>query len=216
MERTSVTGSRLGTRPGCQWPSSAESSLPCALPLLVLGTARALGLDAATTRLSVILLLFIPQLVHLTGLVNNDNLMILAGAMVTFLLARVLGGDGSLRTAISSVLPSVSRPPAKGFALILLPITVAVYAHVGLRRHRLSQFTRHGLWVGGIALLAGGWWWVRNIWLYGSLQPRYLASPVETPGPAESLGRWVRAFGIRFVDGFWGRFGTRMRPSLVS
>ena len=70
------------------------------LPLLVLGTARALGLDAATTRLSVILLLFIPQLVHLTGLVNNDNLMILAGAMVTFLLARVLGGDGSLRTAI--------------------------------------------------------------------------------------------------------------------
>lgn len=181
------------------------------LPMIVLATARVLGLDRSTGRLAAILLLGIPQLTHLVGLVNNDNALILIGALVTLLVARVLRDDASTGTsmALGGVLGLGLL--VKGLALFWIPWLAAVYLWK-LYQTRRRAFLFSGAAAGLAALIVGGWWWARNVIVYGQIQPRVLESPVSDPGPAETLAPWLRNFGIRFVDGFWGRFGTLDAP----
>lgn len=148
--------------------------LAAPLPLLAWATARRLRLPEPLPLAAALAIVAIPELTHLASSVNNDNLLVLLGAVATWLVARVLTGDRSARTAL--VLGGVTSLAllTKGFAL-MMPAWVAVaYAaswwHARRTRGVAGATVAAALWA-AFAMLPGLAWWGRNLVLYGALQP---------------------------------------------
>ncbi len=104
----------------------------------------------------------------------------------------------------------------KGFAVPLVP-AVALACLLPLwpafrRRDALSAGTARVLWrstiIAVLALVFGGWWWIRNIVVFHNPQPGIgLRDRVEglDPDPVAFAGN----FAHRLVDSFWGNVGWR-------
>lgn len=176
------------------------------IPLLVWLLARRLGAARREGRAAVILALAIPQVVALAGNVQNDALLNLLGGAFLFTLAGVLRGRRDLGTALSLGVVTGLGLLTKGFALVWLPLVVVAWLWGG--RRRLRSTIRPLAASLGVALPIGGWWWVRNVVRDGRLQPTPLFADRVAPGPPADLVSWLTGFARRFVDGFWGAFGT--------
>ncbi|MCL1594837.1 MAG: glycosyltransferase family 39 protein, partial [Actinomycetia bacterium] len=80
---------------------------------------RMAGIAAAAVPLA------IPQLIHIQGSVNNDNLWILLASLTTYFVARVLRGDITSRTALMLGLLVGLSLFTKAFALVM-PLWIAI------------------------------------------------------------------------------------------
>jgi small subunit ribosomal protein S36 len=180
------------------------------VPLLAFAAARRFGAPPAVCLAAALLPLANPQLVRQGASVNNDSLLILLGAALTLLLARVWTGDHSLATAgwVGVVLGLALL--TKGFALALVPWVGLAYARSWWRGPR-----RPALLGGALALvlaaLLGGWWWLRNLLVFGTVQTelegRWQQRVFDTQ-PAW----WARRFTGRVTGSFWGFFGRLDLP----
>lgn len=177
------------------------------LPLLAFAATRRLtgaaGFSAVTASL---VPLAIPPLTHIGSSVNNDNLLVLLVGVLSVALVHVATGDVSRRSAWWIGGLGAAALLTKGFALFLPLWVVLAYA---------AAAVRHGSWrpAGSAAVVAlavagtlGGWWWLRNTVVYGTLQPSFI---VPTPGPdaAPTAGGFVGVFIVQLVQRFWGSFG---------
>ncbi|MFI6428148.1 DUF2142 domain-containing protein [Promicromonospora sp. NPDC050880] len=179
------------------------------LPLLTAGAARRLlarradgGRAAALVAAS--FTLFVPQVGHILGSVTNDALVTLSGAATAYLCARVVTGDVRWRTAAGLGTVVGVGLLTKVMAAFALPMVVAAFALAAGPRGRRAAGV---LVAGAVALAVGGWWWVRNLVVLGTVQP--VGIPDRFPDDAEPNGPWyfVRTVVTSLTRSFFGNFG---------
>jgi 4-amino-4-deoxy-L-arabinose transferase-like glycosyltransferase len=187
------------------------------LPLLAWATARRLVGDGPVALTAAVLPVTLPGLSRMGAMVNNDSLLILLVSALMLALARVLSGDLRIRTAILVGLLLGLALLTKGQALVL-PVPVAAAYLVAWLRHRRSALLplATAAVVGGAV---GGWWWIRNVVLFGAVQPAGAGDEWVRilNGPANPGGTWldlVPKFVSRFSSRFWGGIGLLENPTL--
>lgn len=160
----------------------------------------------------------IPQFLFVTASVNNDNAMAFLSALSLYLLLRRLrdtsGGLaklslGSLATGkggwagLGVVLGLASLSKLSGLALLgLAALTIALLAW---HQHSPASLWKGLLAVGVPVIAVAGWWYARNVVLYG--EPTGLTAMWQVVGRREGFGAdlWEEFRGLR--HSFWGLFG---------
>lgn len=177
------------------------------LPLLAWATARRLRAGWSTALAAAAVPLAVPQLHHIGASATNDNLLTLLVGIATLLAARVVTGDRSWRTAVLLGVVTGLALLTKAFALFL-PIWIAMAFAVAVRRgwSWRASLPRMVLTL-GVAFVVGGWWWARNLLVFGQIQTGIkLLDPAPAgfdPDPLWWLGRYLTLMPLRF----WGSFG---------
>ena len=139
------------------------------LPLLFYCSARWLVGSGPVAAAAASLPLLVPGLARAAAQVNNDNLAILLGAAIVAFSIKVMRGDRSVRTAAVLSGLAVAGSLTKATVLFVLPIIAIAYALQAVRARRWPAPRVLGvLVVGGLAASA---WWVRNLVLFGAVQP---------------------------------------------
>ncbi|WP_164545031.1 DUF2142 domain-containing protein [Antribacter gilvus] len=169
-------------------------SVVLVLPVVPLAAtaARRLTGSAAAGLVAASLVLFAPQVGHVLGSVTNDSLMALTGAVTVWLCVRVLTGDLRYRTAAVLGLTLGLGLLTKVMAGLALPVVVAAYLlapgerGLGARLGRVASAL-------GIAFVVGGWWWLRNIVVHGTVQPDGMGQRFEDREPGGAWEFWSTA-----------------------
>ena len=180
------------------------------LPLLAADIARRLSSSRAVVVAAAAGIVAVPQLTHIGATLSNDPPMILFGSAALAGAVRMLTGDTRWSTAaVTGVLAGLALL-TKGFAVPLVP-AIALAALLPLWRSRSSRrgaVVGRGALVAGLALLFGGWWWIRNVVVHGNPQPGVrLRDRVEDVDV--DVVHFAGSFTKRLVDSFWGNFGWR-------
>ncbi len=189
------------------------------LPLLAWAVARRLVADPAVANAAAALTLAIPGLTRVGASAGNDALVVLTFAAVLVALARVVSGDTSRRTAVATgALVSVALL-TKGFGLVLPVVVLAAYALVWWRQRSTAVLTSAvvALGVSGVGML----WWLRNVVVYGAVQPRgygpeasaILRGTPRPPGEEVAFGPFVRQFYETTSSRFWSGLGVPDPPT---
>lgn len=182
-----------------------------ALPLLV-GSVRVVTNDRRAALWSGSMVAAIPFFLTMGGYVTNDALLVLAGAAATYFGLRLVF-DARTRVSIAAIAGASFGVMllTKGFALLLAPVLLMLVI-VGIwrapQRGVATVIVRGAIPVvvaGGV----GAWWWVRNLVVYGTLQPSLLGERVrlEEPFAGYDLAEFVATFVLRMSSTFWGRGG---------
>ena len=177
------------------------------LPLLAWATARRLsagwnvGLAASAATLAV------PQFHHIGASVTNDGLLTLVVSVATLLVARIATGDRSWRAPILFGVVTGLALLTKAFALFL-PIWIVFAFALAVRRGwtwRAAAPRVVVAWV--LALAIGGWWWVRNLIVFGQLQTGIKLLDPAPAGFEPDIGWWIGRYFTLITRRFWGSFG---------
>ncbi len=155
------------------------------------------------------LVAFIPQFLFISASVNNDNLVILISAWTLVILANWLrkpGLPGWLSLAGLGVLLGLGAL-AKFSGVLLWPLAAATILLLAWRAKRPRWFALAGILVLGIALALAGWWFIRNLRLYGDLSGFgvHLAVMGTRQQPSDLGAIWDEFRGFRYS--FWALFG---------
>ncbi|WP_162621803.1 ArnT family glycosyltransferase [Microbacterium suaedae] len=143
--------------------------------------------------------------------ISNDSLLILACSATIYALVRAWRDPRSAAWALPVAGAAYGIAlGAKGYALILAPVVVVLAVGAAWRSTRNVWKTVIRILVpGAIAFAIGGWWWVRNLLILGTLQPSVLGGREHQDVAAEgySFALFVDTFFTRLNATFWGRVG---------
>jgi small subunit ribosomal protein S36 len=200
------------------------------LPLLCWWAARRFGLTDATAEVAAVGVLAVPMLTHIGSTLNNDNLLTLLASIAIALLAGVLRGDRSRRTAVALGAVTALALLTKAFAAVLPPAIVLAYLvgrPVGedaaesdppgdeTDRSSWSERLRSlavplGL-AGAVTALGAGWWYLgvrsRTGTFAPSIEDRRLTTDLQPPGFEPVLSEFATEFASKLNQRFWGSFG---------
>ncbi|WIB62573.1 DUF2142 domain-containing protein [Curtobacterium sp. MCBD17_040] len=191
-----------------------DVALVAPLPMLVWAAGRRLTRSRRFGVVAAAALAAVPQLAQIGSSVTNDALVILLGAVVTWLAVRVATGDLRWRTtvALGAALGVLVATKATGFPavpLVGLAFVVATTARLRVRLGRAAVAL-------AIGAALGGWWWVRNVVRYGTVQPNGLAGTWTAspwaPGQQRDPGFFLSSEWSALTTSFWGRFGLLSYP----
>jgi hypothetical protein len=177
------------------------------LPLLAWFTARRLGAGWNVGLAAAVAMLAVPQLHHIGASVTNDGLLNLLISVATLLVARIATGDRSWRVAVLVGLVSGLALLTKAFALFL-PIWILMAFGVAVKRgwNWRAAAPRAGLAL-GLAFVVGGWWWARNLLVFGQLQTGIKLLAPAPAGFEPDVGWWLGRYFTLMPWRFWGSFG---------
>ena len=187
------------------------------LPILTFLLAREITEERSVQHAAVALTVFITGL-HLRNgpMINNDNLLLLLGALFLVGLIRIAKGDTGFRAAVLTGLVVGLSLLTKGFALFLVPTLAIAYllAYLRARSRGLRPPLQSGLISLSMAGVVGGWWWLRNLLLYGRLQPGG-AGLSEPAGPSfePDVLDWFREAAETNIRTFFGGYGVPRSPT---
>ena len=194
------------------------------IPLLAWWAAKRVGLDHTTAVTASVLTLGLPMLTHIGSTLNNDNLLTVLGAGIVALVAGVLGGGRSSRSARTAVAIGTLAGLGlltKSFAVVFLPFIALGYL-IGLRADRsevgrrpvLDRFRPAAIPLaiaGGVTALLSAWWYIRVRVRTGHFAPSVeddrLTTALRPPGFHAHLWPFVREYGRDLDERFWGSFG---------
>jgi 4-amino-4-deoxy-L-arabinose transferase-like glycosyltransferase len=137
---------------------------------------------------------FTPAHVAILSAVNNDALLELSFSAVLFLLVKAIKqaptpGDAVLLGAAFS-----AAMLTKTTALLLIPVMISA-ALLGRKTRTIRVgIAKHCLIAGSVVMLLCGWWFVRNVSLYGE--------PLPLRAFQQSFGGTAQAIDV--VNGKWG------------
>ncbi|WP_170176958.1 DUF2142 domain-containing protein [Myceligenerans xiligouense] len=183
------------------------------VPLLAAGATRLVTGSRTAALVAAAVPLFLPQLGHIMGSVTNDALVVLTGAGAAYLCARVVTGD--LRWSTAAILGGVVGLGllTKVMAAFTVPVVVVAYLLVAARARGAGEDRALGprrlALVGlslGVAFALGGWWWLRNLMEFGTVQPVGIPERFE---PVADRGPWyfVSTTVGHLTWSFFGSFG---------
>jgi 4-amino-4-deoxy-L-arabinose transferase-like glycosyltransferase len=173
------------------------------VPLLAAAAARRLSGSRPAALVAASFTLFVPQAGHIMGSVTNDALVTLSGAAVTYLCVVVLGGDLRARTAVGLGIALGVGLLTKVMVVFALPMVAAAYlVAAGSRARRLGGV----LLAGAVALAVGGWWWLRNLLVLGTVQPVGIPDRFAE-GEPDGLWHFLRTGVTQVTRSFFGNFG---------
>ena len=198
-----------------------------ALASRVFGVAGGLWLTGASDRLwlafaTTALFAFNPQMLAAFSALSNDPAIIALAAVALWLLLRLWDGrdDGPTIAALAIVVGLAPLAKVSGLALVAFAsATVAWLALWGRgpdrdRGRGLAWGLRVGGAIVGATLLLSGWWYLRNLQLYGSLTGLNYMLP-EGVGRELNLERWLRGLPAELLGiwrSSWGLFGWFTLP----
>ncbi len=182
------------------------------LPFVAWDSIRRLTRSSRAGLVAAASLLAVPQLAHIMGSVSNDSMAIAFSSIVIWLGVRVMTGDRSWWTTVGIGLALAAALLSKGTAVPLVAYVAFVMVlwprGLALGQRMLRAF------VSLAAGFLGGWWWAKNLLVYGTLQPAglvYDANPwPEGSGP--SVGYFIDQLWLRVPTSFWGNFGWLTHP----
>jgi hypothetical protein len=155
---------------------------------------------------------FTPMYVFISGAVNNDNLAVPLSNLALLMQLRLLRRQSwttrqalARYLALGGVLGLAALTKLGWPALAVLTALVVTVRAVRLRSW--SEFFMGGLATVLPLLIIGGWWYVRNLRLYGDLLGlavfKVILGTREVPADLAQL--WRERYS--FAAGYWGNFG---------
>jgi len=167
---------------------------------------------------------FLPMFLFISGAVNNDNLAWLLCSAALWQLLRMTNdkmiNDKTERrsrlfshlsfdhlTFVFLGLTLATGVLTKESALGLLPLTAVAVSYVAWRRRSWRYFFEGGVIAAGLVALITGWWYWRNLRLYGDwlgLEMFYQVLGTRA-NPASLRQLWGERFGFAMAG--WGLFG---------
>jgi hypothetical protein len=192
------------------------------LPYLAWAAAKTLIGDGPAAVTAAVLPLTLPNLTRIAGNWNNDNLLTILTAALIFVLCKVIAGDLRKRTGFWAGLICALACLTKGYALVLPVLILLVYA-VAWIRHRRRPWAPFGVAALVIAVLSG-WWWIRNIVLYGAIQPEgfggkgsygydtFYMTAKHAPAGTYTIHQFIPAYLVRVLWRTWGGIGYPEHP----
>lgn len=172
------------------------------LPLVAYATAQRLGATRPVAVAAAVFPLGIPQLTHIGASVNNDQLLVVLLAAATLPLLAAAEGDTRLRTAAAAGALAGLALLTKGFALFA-PVWLAAAYGVGALRGGGRRSMGAGTLAIVLATAVGGWWWIRNLVVFHTVQPAGLPSPPPPGGFVPDAAEWLSFFVQRLSVRFW-------------
>lgn len=166
----------------------------------------ALALGAA------ILVAFNPQFLYLSGAVNNDILAALCGTAVLLLCVRLIREGPSLRMDLTlGIAFGLSLLTKFHLLALLAPIGLA-YFLAAWSSDKWRVLLRGSFVIMGVTALLSGWWFLRNLHLYGDLTGLNRVSQLWAGRSFE--GNWwvIGQQWPHLWSSFWGRFGYGQVP----
>ncbi|PJJ82158.1 putative membrane protein DUF2142 [Salinibacterium amurskyense] len=155
-------------------------------------------------------LLAIPFFTGFGGLVSNDTLLVptISGALYFLIRAWKSNTRTTFLLVAAGILLGVSLL-TKGFALFAIPLFVFLsFVAVFSKKPTKMRGTVIALIAPSIAALIGGWWWIRNLILLGSVQPSVsgtLRVALDEPLSNINVLSYFGNFWLRFNSLFWAR-----------
>lgn len=168
-------------------------------------TARRLLRDERLALAAAGLNAFIPQFVFSSALVSNDLMITALCVWGLYLLLRLVERPGDMRLAavLGGVLGLAALAKLSG--VLLIALAGAALAWVAWRRRdERAAALRALVLIGVLAALIAGWWYVRNLLLYGDPTGESVWRAV-TARDDKPIQWWSEFTGLRWS--FWGLFG---------
>jgi small subunit ribosomal protein S36 len=205
------------------------------LPLLAWWAARRFRASETTAITASVAVFAVPMLTHIGSTLNNDNLLTLFAAVGAALLAGVLRGDRSLRTAAAVGVVTALALLAKAFGMVLIPAIAVAYL-LGSRERPTpnvvperagsdaERYEAQAGWgergrsvvaplavAGGAVIVLAGWWFagvrVRTGRFAPTIESDRLTSALAPPGFSPDPGDFFGEFVRNVNNRFWGSFG---------
>ncbi|MCY3977114.1 MAG: hypothetical protein OXG23_03350 [Chloroflexi bacterium] len=149
-----------------------------------------------------------PMFIFVSASVNNDSLaMILNGALI-WLLLRTLRDGFSLRRTLALALLFALSSLTKLTGLVLLPVMLGLSIFVFRKTSDRRGLLIFLYFVALFWLVIAGWWFFRNVQLYG--EPFGIITMANIAGPRDitfSLADWLGEYQ-QFRMSYWGLFGA--------
>lgn len=207
-----ILGGALNIVGGLNWTWDSQLlflrflSILMVLPVIpsILYASRRIGFGLLGSTTAAVSLFAIPQFVFATSVITNDALAIGAGALTIAACSEGMFGRASWRTVIAAGLALGLGLWSKGTFLpmgLLVGLSFVVNGSGGAIRERWLKGVSAGL----IGVLVGGFWWVRNVLEYGSLQPA--GAERLSIGAGTAISRYLHQSFRLFVDSSWGQLG---------
>jgi 4-amino-4-deoxy-L-arabinose transferase-like glycosyltransferase len=183
--------------------------------LCVYGTARELFPQRRALAVgSAALVAFNPMFLFINASVHDDPLANLMAAGVLCVTARILARGATVRrAAVLGLLVGLAVLTKLTCLLVVPTVGLALLYRIWFDRGGWRQLLQVGAVVAAVALLVGGWWFVRNQVLYGD--PTSMGRQVETwederPDGPDVIAA-LRELGF-LHDSAWGAFGYGQIP----
>ncbi len=155
-----------------------------------------------------ILVALLPQFLFISGAISNDNLATPLAVATLLILARITRRGLTVRRAgiLGGLIGAALLTKLNTIALA--PLALLVLLYVALRTRDLVLPAKSGAIVAGIAAAIAGWWYLRNVLLYGDPTTfQRLAVLVGQRSNPMSLWRWIGAENEGLRLSLWGVFG---------
>ena len=163
-----------------------------------------------TALLASALVAFDPMFLFISASVNNDNLVILLGTVFfLFLVAGVKKGFTCKRCLFMGLLIGLGML-SKLTAVTLIPIAfLGLLAEWWLMKEPTKELLWKALLLGVSIAAVSGWWFVRNVALYGDWTglTQMITMTQATPNPMSLTEIFTKGVFRGFRYSFWGVFG---------
>ena len=152
-----------------------------------------------------------PMFLYVSGTVNNDNLVILCGALILWLSVVAFRNGFAWKTTLVIGLVWSCAMLSKITGIIsVVPWGMALFCATWRRRNPRLFLSRLAA-ILGIGLVLSGWWFARNLQIYGD--PLALQRVLDVWGARELMDLvWIWNDLIYSWTTFWGRFAYGQVP----
>ena len=155
------------------------------------------------------LVAFLPMFLFISGSVNNDNLSNLLGNLLLLLVIRLMKATELPHWRDYATLGIITGAGLLSKLNIgfMIPLVALALLIVSVRLRNWRPFVIGGLISGGLTIVIGGWWYLRNQHLYGD--PTGLNMFLSIVGRRSVAANLAQLWAERhsFTQAYWGFFG---------
>ncbi|MEJ2149357.1 MAG: glycosyltransferase family 39 protein [Chloroflexota bacterium] len=154
---------------------------------------------------------FTPMFAFISGAINNDNLAVTLAALSLWLMLRIVreanAGRATWRWAAVLGVALGLAALTKTSTLALIGLAGLAMAYAAWKLRRWQTFFLEGPLIIALAAAIAGWWYLRNLRLYGDPLGlnAFIAILGQRARPASLRQLWGERFG--FMQSYWGLFG---------
>lgn len=169
-------------------------------------TARALTASNLTGVVAAAMVVGIGQLAFINSTVTNDVLVTVLGMTLTLLAVRALQRRHTPGLVLMAGVVLGLGLLTKGFFLAAIPMVALSFLIKSAPNPRFkSRLVASGSAM-AVAFVVGGWWWLKNLVVYGTIQPagQVVNYPIGDTTP--TVGEFLAGAFSRLSESFFGNF----------